>query len=65
MTDPPKLIYSVAEAARMLGVGKTTLQRKVRAGTVPYTEKVNGQRGLTQADIDSIVAAGRREPTPS
>ena len=33
---PKKLAYSLTEAAELLGVGKSTLHRAIRAGLVPH-----------------------------
>lgn len=56
-----RLVYSVEEAAEMLGVSRATLYALVKAQVVPYRRIANvaGVR-FTQEDIDQILADAHR-----
>lgn len=58
--EPPVQYYSVAEAARILRMGRSTLYEKAKAGLVDHTVNPAGVIGFTQADIDAALQAGRR-----
>jgi excisionase family DNA binding protein len=61
MTAPAVSLYTVAEAAQLLGMGRSTLYRAVKAKQVPHrlmpgTDIVR----FTDTDIEQIVADAYR-----
>lgn len=57
--QPPKLLYSVQEAARRLNVGVAWLRQESAVGNVPHRE-VGGRRMFSEADLLAIVEATYR-----
>jgi excisionase family DNA binding protein len=53
-------IYTVPEAAEILRMGDSTLYRLIQRKRVQYTVLPTGVKCFTQADIDQILADGRR-----
>lgn len=53
-------LYTVAEAAHAMRVGRSTLYRLVKAERVPHTVDPAGRIRFTRADIDAALQAGRR-----
>jgi len=56
-----RLVYSVDEAAEMLGMSRAKLYQLVKAQVVPY-RRIPNVAGVkfTQADIDQILADAHR-----
>ncbi len=57
VTELPKLLYSTEEAAQILRMGKSTLQKHMAAGRVPHRRMLNGDRGMTLEDIEAVLEA--------
>jgi excisionase family DNA binding protein len=56
--DEPRVAYSIAETARALGVGRTSVKGFIRDGKLPVVRL--GRRTLVRpADLDALVAEGR------
>lgn len=63
MTDDSDVI-NAREAARILGMSKTTLQRRIAAGVVP-SQKLPGKLGqfvLSRREIEALAAARAAAP---
>lgn len=58
--QPEHKLYTVAEAARILRMGRSTLYEKAKAGQVSHTVNPAGKIGFTQDDIDAALRAGHR-----
>lgn len=58
--EPPRHFYTVAEAARILRMGRSTLYKLAKAGGITHTVNPAGRIGFTQDDIDAALDAGRR-----
>lgn len=56
---PPRLLFTVREAAPILGMGKSKLYRLVREGKVPH-RKIDGAVWFNQDDLDAIVESAAR-----
>ena len=56
----PRVVFTVAEAAPILRMGKSTLYRLVNAKQVPHRVLPTGVKAFTQADIDEILADSYR-----
>ena len=52
--------HTVAEAAHVLRMGRSTLYRAIRASRVPYTLDPAGRVRFTDDDLDQILANGHR-----
>lgn len=50
------LLLGVGEAARYLGISRSTLWRMVRAGTLKKVEFMPGSYRIRRADLDAIAA---------
>jgi excisionase family DNA binding protein len=57
----PKVTFSMAEAAEMLGVGEWWLAEQARAGKVPHI-KLGRTRRFSQANIEAIIAGAEQTP---
>ena len=57
----PKL-YTVADAASQLGIGRSTLYRLIRDSKVPYRRMPTGVVRFTDEDIKNIVLWATRPP---
>ncbi len=53
----PQLAYSVAEAARVTGLGKTTLYGLIGEGKLP-SRKIGRRRLIAAADLNALVTEG-------
>lgn len=53
-------LHTVRDAARQLGMGRSTLYRHIKANRVPYRIMPGGQIRLADADIDAILDAAHR-----
>jgi excisionase family DNA binding protein len=58
-TDPAAFL-TVTEAARVLGVSRSTATRWLASGELPYRE-LDGRRWIARADIDRLAASPRTE----
>ena len=56
MRDPERLLYSQAEAAKMLGVSGKTLLAEVRAGRLRYI-LIGATRKFKPTDLDQYIEA--------
>jgi excisionase family DNA binding protein len=56
----PRITFTVDEAADMLGMGRSTLYRLLKAQQVPHRVLPTGVKCFTQADIDQILADAHR-----
>ncbi|GEM70502.1 hypothetical protein SAQ01S_02680 [Sphingomonas aquatilis NBRC 16722] len=54
---PLRLAYSVDEAARATGLGRTTLFKLIGDGTLPSV-KIGKRRVIRAADLDNLLAIG-------
>ncbi len=54
----PRLAYGIAEAAAMLGIGRTTIYELVRSGQLA-TLKIGQRRLVTRVDLERFID-GRR-----
>lgn len=59
-TPPIRNLYTVAEAAQALRMGRSTLYRALAQGRIGYTVDPAGRIRFTQDDIDAALEAGRR-----
>lgn len=61
MADRARLVFSVPEAAEMLGISRAKLYDLIKGQKVPY-RRINGTAGVkfTQADVDQILADALR-----
>jgi excisionase family DNA binding protein len=50
-----RLAYSVAEAAQVLGLGKTTLYGLMDSGKLPYC-RIGTRRRIRSADLHALLA---------
>lgn len=57
--QPPTRVYTVAEAAAVLRIGRSTLYDRMSRGEVPH-RRVAGKRLMTQADVDAVLATAYR-----
>jgi excisionase family DNA binding protein len=59
-TDTDKIAYTVPEAAKAVGVGRTTMWKNVREGTLP-SFKWNGRVLIRRDDLQRAIdrASGR------
>jgi excisionase family DNA binding protein len=53
-------LYTVTETALLLGMGRSTLYRLIRAGRVTYTLDPAGRVRFTSDDIRDNLRAGHR-----
>jgi excisionase family DNA binding protein len=53
---PPPLLYAPADAARLLGVGRSTVYELLADGKLPSV-KIGRARRITRAAIDDFVRA--------
>jgi excisionase family DNA binding protein len=53
-------VYNVEEAADLLGVGRSTLYRLIKAQQVPHRVLPTGVIRFTDADIESVLADAHR-----
>lgn len=61
MTTVDEGPFNIEQAAKRLGIGKSTLKKMVAARTVPCTRPGGGKIvRFTQAHIDAILAAGEQ-----
>ncbi len=60
--DVPNKLMTVEEAAAVLGMGRSTLYRLIREGSVPYRLIPTGVLKFAPAEIDKILADGYRPP---
>lgn len=58
--QPLPRLYTVAEAADALRMGRSTLYRLAKAGRVAYTLDPAGRIRFTEDNIDQILADGHR-----
>lgn len=61
---PPRLAYTVAEVAAMLGVSDRTVDRFIEQGslaTLPYTAR---PRLVSKVELDRFVTAAPAQPRP-
>ncbi len=61
VTVPDKLM-TVAEAAEVLGMGRSTLYRLVQDHSVPHRRMPTGVVRFTPADIEQMLADAHRPP---
>ena len=61
--DPQRLYVNGVQAARVIGVSISTLQRMVRRGEVPAYQLSRGLR-FDVADLDALICRRRRPPLP-
>lgn len=54
---PPRLAYSVNEAARATGICRTTLFKLIGNGVLPSV-KIGKRRVIRAADLDNLLATG-------
>jgi excisionase family DNA binding protein len=54
LLDPQRIAYSVYEAARLMGVSKSTLYSRVRAGELK-TYKWHGRTLIRREDLISVI----------
>lgn len=52
-----------SEAARAIGIDRSTLSRWAREGKVRYSRTLGGHRRYSAADIDELIGQTTREPT--
>jgi excisionase family DNA binding protein len=52
---PERIAYSPKEFARLLGLSRGTIERAIRAGTMPST-KIRNRRLIPRQYLDEIVA---------
>lgn len=57
---PAAQIYTVPEAADILRMSGRTLYRLIQANRVPHRVLPTGKYGLTQVDVDQILADAYR-----
>ena len=53
-----RLAYSVAEAATVTGLGKTTLYSLIAAGTLP-SRKIGKRRLIASSDLSGLIGGNR------
>lgn len=58
--QPPRHFYTVAEAAQILRMGRSTLYELAKTGRIAHTVNPAGKVGFTQDDIDAALEAGHR-----
>lgn len=63
-TPKPKTTYTIAEAARELGLSRRTVQSRVERGEI-QAERI-GERlwTLSAAEVERLRAIGKRKPGP-
>ena len=61
--SPTKLAVSVADAAQLTGLGRSTLYELMAAGTLPFV-KLGNRRLLMVRDLEALLAAHRTAPLP-
>jgi hypothetical protein len=54
-----QLLYSLAELADALGVNRTLVALKVKAGLIPYSYQVRDEVLFTQEELDALVEQER------
>ncbi len=54
----PRLAYGIAEAAAMLGIGRTTIYELVRSGQLA-TLKIGQRRLVTRVDLERLIDSRR------
>lgn len=57
-TEASKLVYSVAEVATQLGIGRTLVYDLIRCGELPSI-KIGQRRLVARADLEGYVEALR------
>jgi predicted DNA-binding transcriptional regulator AlpA len=62
-TKTEKILVPAAEAAKMLSIGKSTLWRGAKDGTLPQPIKIGGATRWRVADLLRAVASGANHPT--
>jgi excisionase family DNA binding protein len=55
----PKALLTVAEAARVLGMGRTTVNEMTNCGDLPVTH-VRGKKRIRRDDLDAFLKHGSR-----
>ena len=58
--NDPKPLLSVAEAAKVLGMGRTVVNEMTNDGTLPSRE-VRGRKKVRRDDLDAFVKHGPRK----
>lgn len=59
------LLVTVAEAARMLSIGKSTLWRDVKNGKLPAPVKIGGATRWRVSDLQRCTEPAANQPTSS
>lgn len=60
-TSPEAIYLSVDEAAKVLGVGRSTLYRAAKKRTIPHhVDPIRGWLRFTKGDLDEIEAMSAR-----
>jgi len=57
-----RLAYGVAEAAQVLGIGKTTLYTLMERGDLPFC-KIGSRRLIRSADLAGLIETGATDGT--
>ncbi|GAC1521585.1 MAG: hypothetical protein NVS3B1_05930 [Marmoricola sp.] len=53
------------QAAVLFGVTEKTLARWAKSGRLPFTMTLGGHRRYRRSDLDTLLAAGAHDVTPS
>lgn len=59
LSDPEPLVYSVREAAHVLGTSTTTVRRLVEEGVLPTVPHMGQRIVISRVAVANLVASGR------